>query len=104
MAANDIESKKILLWNKAGVDIPVRSLEDLFEVLMGIQAGDVDNEVGQNISKSQNKLLAWLETNFPRQSELILHVRSLFLEKEVFTPQQVREQILRDLRISLKKS
>jgi hypothetical protein len=96
--------KKTLTWLRGGTELQIKSLDDLFNVLAGIASENIDEEVGKNVSKSNTKLLGWLESNFPRQAELMVHMRSFFEQKDDFTPQQVREEILRDLRISLKKS
>jgi len=67
----------------------------LLDVLIDIKQEDIDNEIKGNL----DNLLEWIEENFPKQMELIQHLKS---ESKEFTPQQIRERIARDLRVSLK--
>ena len=88
------ESANILTWKTKDKELKIRSLKELFDVLVNIRQEDMDIEINLNISKVENKLLEWLESNFPKQLELTAHLKYA----EEFSPQQIREQIIRDLR------
>ena len=86
--------KDTLVWKTKDKEIRIRNLKELFDVLVNIRQEDIDKEINLNINKKENKLFEWLEANFPKQMELITHLKNI----EEFSPQQIREQIIRDLR------
>jgi len=81
-----------LVWITKDKEIKVKDLNELLDALVNMDQEDIDAEIIANIK--ENKLLKWLEENFPKQMELITHLRNI----QEFTPQQIREQIVRDLR------
>jgi ribosomal protein S4 len=83
-----------LIWKTRDKEIKIKSLKELFDALVNIKQEDLDKEINLNITKEENKLPEWLEANFPKQMELIAHLKNI----QEFTPQQIREQIIRDLR------
>jgi predicted component of type VI protein secretion system len=90
----DEKSSDILIWKSKGSEIQITTLKGLFDALLNISQEDIDSVIGLNISKEENKVLEWLESNFPRQMELAIHLKNI----HEFTPQQIREQLIRDLR------
>ncbi len=88
-----------LIWKTKDKELKIRSLKELFNVLVNIKQEDIDMEINLNINKAENKLLEWIESNFPKQLELTTHLK----DTEEFSPQQIREQIIRDLRYFIKQ-
>jgi len=80
-------SMNSLIWKPLNKEI--KDLKSLLKVLINIKQEDVDNEINLNLKN----LTKWLEENFPRQVEIVVSI-----EKEGFTPQQIREKIIRILK------
>jgi hypothetical protein len=80
------------LWKNKEGTVRLVSLKELLNKLIEIKQTDIDEEISVNVKG--NKLLKWLENNFPNELELIVNLKNI---KE-FTPQQIRELIVRDLR------
>lgn len=82
--------EKPFLWRTKEKEIRIRNLKELLDTLINIKLENIEDEIGLNLKN----LIPWLEENFPKQMELIAHLKNT---KE-FTPQQIREQLARDLR------
>ena len=80
----------ILVWKTKEKDIKISNLKELFDVLIDIKQEDIDKVMGANLKN----LIKWLESEFPNQVELIIHLKG----DKGFTLQQIREQMIRDLR------
>jgi hypothetical protein len=89
-----MENMEALTWKTMEKELKIKSLKELFDALVNIRQEDLDKEINLNIKKEENKLLEWLEANFPKRMGLIAHLKNI----QEFTPQQIREQIIRDLR------
>jgi hypothetical protein len=87
---------KALLWKTKDGEQSITTLHELLETLIAIKEEHIDEEISMNISKEDQKLVAWLEENFSQQLNLIETVKSIQRE---FTPQQIREKLIRELRI-----
>jgi hypothetical protein len=87
------ESVDILKWKTKDGEAEVTSLEELLSLLIGLKQDDFDTVSNTNISE----LIAWLEKNFPKELGLIAEIKANTKE---FTPQQIRELIIRTLRKS----
>lgn len=88
-------TKNVLIWKAQNKELEIKSLKQLLDVLIDIKQEGIDKEIKENL----NNLFEWLKKNFPKQMELIVHLKT---ESKEFTPQQIRERIIRDLRVSLK--
>ena len=99
MAQKKNTKAKALLWKTTDGKKSITSLQELLETLIAIPEEDIDKEISMNINKEEHKLVAWLEENFSQQLNLIETVKSIQRE---FTPQQIREMIIRDLRVIIK--
>lgn len=86
-----ILSEKSLLWKTKDKKLEIKTLKELLDVLIDIKQENIDSEIKENLGN----LINWLEENFPKQMELIAHLKT---EGKEFTPQQIREMIARDLR------
>lgn len=84
-------AENVLIWKTQNKDIEIENLKQLLDILVNMKQEDIDTEIKENLEN----LLKWLEKNFPKQMELIEHLKS---ETKEFTPQQIRERIVRDLR------
>lgn len=82
---------KPLIWKAQNKEIKINNLKKLLDVLIKIKQENIDSKINKNL----NNLINWLENNFPRQLELIQHLK---IESKEYTPQQIRERIVRDLR------
>lgn len=78
------------LWKTKIGEIKINSLSELFNTLIKFQLENIEEEMTFNLKD----LIIWLEENFPREMELIIHLKN----SQEFTPQQIREQLIRDLR------
>jgi hypothetical protein len=84
---------KALFWKTKGKIVKVTDLKELLNKLIDIKQEEVNKEISLNLKGT--KLLKWLETNFPQELELIANLKQSLKE---FTPQQIRESLVRDLR------
>jgi allophanate hydrolase subunit 1 len=87
---------KALLWKTTDGKKSITSLQELLETLIAIPEEDIDEEISMNINKEEHKLVAWLEENFSQQLNLIEIVKNIQIE---FTPQQIREKLIREMRM-----
>jgi hypothetical protein len=85
---------KPFVWNSKNEEFNISSLKELLNILTDINQEDIDEDIKKNIIKD-NRLIEWLEINFPKKIELITHLKN---ESKEFTPQQIRERIIRDLK------
>ena len=88
-------AEKPLIWKTQNKKIEVEDLKELFDVLINIKQEEIDKEIKENL----NALIYWLEENFPKQMGLIQHLK---IESKEYTPQQIRERVIQDLRVFLK--
>lgn len=79
-----------LLWKTKLGEMKINSLPELFNMLIKLTLENIEEEMVLNM----NSLILWLEQYFPREMELIIHLKN----SQEFTPQQIREQLIRDLR------
>jgi biopolymer transport protein ExbB/TolQ len=83
---------KEFIWKTKNGKIKIKSLEGLLDKLTNIKQEDIDKEI--NFNMEENKLSKWIENNFPNEMELIANLK----QNKEFTPQQMRERLVRDLR------
>jgi hypothetical protein len=88
----------VFMWKREEKSIPVCTLKELFDVLVSISQQNIDNEMQKNVGSKKKVIADWLEKNHPKCFELISHV---LLEN--YSSQQLREQLIRDLRKMLSK-
>jgi uncharacterized protein (UPF0332 family) len=81
-------SAPALEWN-GRTKRSITSLKELLDALVKIKQEDVDSIMSRN----KQAITKWIGQNFPKQLEIIVH-----LENKESTPQQMREQLVRDLR------
>jgi fructose-1,6-bisphosphatase len=75
--------------------ISITSMQELLDLLINIPQEEIDQQMEQN----KERLQQWLQEAYPKQLEILAHC------KEKVTPQQLREQLVRDLRkITSKKA
>jgi hypothetical protein len=68
--------------------VRITSLRELLEALVAI--GDEQHNF---LNSHLHEIIKWVEKNFPKQLQLLAH-----LQDKTMTAQQLREQIVRDLR------
>jgi hypothetical protein len=76
-----------LIWEDDSA-VEIKSLQELNEVLINLPLSKVD----QVIAKNKEKLISWIEENYPKRLEILAHF------KENMTSQQLRERLVRDLK------
>jgi hypothetical protein len=81
-------------WQSETKNIKISTLADLLKVLIDIDQEDINREVTLNVL--EGKLLEWIKETFPHEIRLIQSITSMVQE---FTPQQVRELLIRELRV-----
>jgi hypothetical protein len=81
------------IWKREGGDVEIVTLGDFLEILTGIQLNQVDQEITHNIL--EGSFLSWLKENFPKK---IILITSLEKSLQEYTPQQIREMLIRELR------
>jgi hypothetical protein len=80
-------------WGKKGQEVQLTTLKDLLDLLINIPLENIEQEIKQNIIKGN--LLSWMEDTFPKELILIVSIKKALKE---FTPQQIREILIRELR------
>lgn len=91
--AKELPEGKAFIWKTKEKELKIRSLKELLKALIDVKQEDIDEMVSLNVKDSN--LLGWLEENFSEQLELIAELKENIKE---FTPQQIRERLVRDLR------
>jgi hypothetical protein len=76
----------ILKINNRTFDI--KSLREFLEALVAV------DEQHNLLNSHLHEIIDWVEKNFPRRLQLLAH-----LQDKKLSPQQLREQIVRDLRV-----
>mgnify|MGYP000338757129 CR=1 FL=1 len=89
------DAKMPLVWKSRKGEEEILNLKQLLDILINIEQEDIDETINNNL----NNLISWLEKEYP--DKLIFTTR-LKVESKEYTPQQIRERLIRDLRISLK--
>jgi hypothetical protein len=79
-----------LLWKTQEKTTKITTLKELLTTLINIQQQHITTE----IQKNKNTLLAWLENNKNTPLRLLSSIQS----NKKFTPQQLHELIIRELR------
>jgi hypothetical protein len=79
-------------WKKKKQNININTLQELKKTLIKIKLEDINREINENIIK--RNLLQWVENNFSKELILITHLRKALKE---YTPQQIRETLIREL-------
>jgi hypothetical protein len=82
-----------LIWKGTGdakgtANVKIRTLQELFDVLVAVLPQNIASEAAQNKENVQE----WICTNFPKKLQIIAHFT------EEYTSQQWFEQLVRDLR------
>jgi hypothetical protein len=89
----ELPNNNVLNWkSKSGVS-RIENLKQLLDILVNIKIEEIDDEISINVLKD-NRLLVWLENNFSKEIGLISHLKA---ESKEYTPQQIRERLIRDL-------
>jgi hypothetical protein len=78
-----------LSWQGKDGPVNLQSLQDLLRLLIDIPVEDIDTI----IAKNKSTMIHWVQQNFPKQLQLLTH-----MQDNEATPQQLREQMIRDLR------
>jgi len=89
------EVKKPLIWRSKKGEMEIFNLKQLLDTLVDIKQEDIDRTINQNL----NNLLSWLEEEYP---DMLIFNAHLKVESKEYTPQQIRERLIRDLRAQLK--
>jgi len=79
--------------------VEIRSLEEMLDVLTKIPQSKVDKVIKSNISKTSNPVVDWVKKTYPDM--VILHKKLRAIIE--YTPQQIREHMVRSLKEALKK-
>jgi hypothetical protein len=79
-------------WKKKNQEIKINTLKELLEILIGISLEDIDQEIKTNIIDAN--IISWLENNFPKELILTTSLKNILKE---YTPQQIREMLIREL-------
>jgi hypothetical protein len=88
--------KTPLIWKSRKKEKRISDLKELLDILINIKQENIDSEIKQNL----NNLINWLETEFPNKLVFTTHIK---VESKEYTPQQVRERIIRDLKDMVNK-
>jgi len=83
--------KTPLIWKSGKREKKILNLKQLLDILINLKQENIDKEIKDNLKN----LIPWLEKNYP--DKLIFTTR-LKVESKEYTPQQIRERIIRDLR------
>jgi hypothetical protein len=84
-----------LLWKSKESKKEITSLEALLQHLSDLRQEIIDVEIVENLPG----IISWLESNF-REIDLVTSLKS---SQKEFTPQQMRELMVRKLRVLLQK-
>ena len=87
--------KHVLAWKTKDKEVRIRSLRKLLDILIDIRQDEIDDIISANINKKESKLVDWLEENYPKQLNLMAILKNGLRE---FSPQQIRESLIRELR------
>lgn len=87
-----------LKFKSDGKIVEIRSLEELLDILIKIPQDKVDEVIKSNVSKTSNPIADWVEKTYPNM--IFLHTKLRDIKN--YTPQQIREHMIRSLR-SLRK-
>jgi hypothetical protein len=94
-----LSEDQAFIWKTKDNEVRMKSLKDLLDVVLGLEDVEIDDNINANLSKENTRLIDWLEQNFPEEIKFIAELRNSLKE---FTPQQLRELIVRELRSVLR--
>jgi hypothetical protein len=81
------------IWKSKNKEVEITTLTDLLNTLVALPLSDIDQEIKNNIINGT--LVSWIKENFPKQLILTTSLESVIKE---YTPQQIREMLIRALR------
>jgi hypothetical protein len=82
-----------LIWKRGKEEIKIQTLAQLLDLLIKIPVEHIDQEVTNNIVKGSFK--HWLEYTYTGEVMLIAKLKKVAQE---YTPQQLREFLIRELK------